>query len=107
MLAARSSRRTPGWKADWPACGFPRHAAETPTEYLRRAQDAGAGAGALQPVAVRALGELTALAERARFSPLAIDETMRARAIDALEQLRDELRVTDEAAPAAGFDRVG
>lgn len=101
------------------ARGFPRHAAETPTEYLRRAKDAGAGAGAgtggsptlpagaLQPVAVRALGELTALAERARFSALAIDETMRARAIDALEQLRDELRVTDEAEPEAGFDRVG
>ena len=92
------------------ARGFARHAAETPTEYLRRAQDVGTGGSpSLAPVAVRALGELTALAERARFSPLAIDEAMRARAVDALERLRDELRVAVEAErePDSGFDRVG
>lgn len=73
------------------ARGFARHAWETPTEYLRRALSRGASAtfpeGGSEP-----LRDLTALAERARFSTLEVDEPMRSRAITALESLRRELR---------------
>jgi hypothetical protein len=90
------------------AHGFAREPAETPTEYLGRAREAGTdGPLARHSVTVRALGELTALAERARFSPLPIDEAMRARAIDALEELRDELRAKVDAEVDAHVDRVG
>ena len=94
------------------ALGFSREPSETPTEYLERARQVGAeGPLASHPVAVDALGELTALAERARFSTLPIDEPMRALAIDALEHLRDELRSgaaasVPEAAPT-DLGRVG
>ena len=75
------------------ASGFARDPAETPTEYLGRAQTVGAdGPLRSHPIAVRALAELTGLAEHARFSTLTIDEPMRARAIDALEELRRSLR---------------
>jgi hypothetical protein len=93
------------------ALGFPRDPSETPSEYLERAVRVGSeGPLAAHPVAVQALGELTALAERARFSTLPIDETMRARAIDALEHLRDELRTRAAAASPdkpADLGRVG
>lgn len=93
------------------ALGFPREPSETPSEYLERAVRVGSeGPLAAHPVAVQALGELTALAERARFSTLPIDETMRARAIDALEHLRDELRTRAAAASPdkpADLGRVG
>jgi hypothetical protein len=69
--------------------GFARQQSETPTEYLHRAL-----AGE-RPVGVEPLRELTALAELARFSTAPIDETMRGRAIAALEHLRDELRTAD------------
>jgi hypothetical protein len=76
--------------------GFARQPWETPTEYLRRALSGGASAtfpaGGLEP-----LGELTALAERARFSALTVDEAMRSRAIAALESLRRELRHENDA----------
>jgi Domain of unknown function (DUF4129) len=82
------------------ARGFARQPSETPTEYFRRALSAEAGGSAV--VGVEPLGELTTLAERARFSAFAIDETMRSRAIAALETLRGELR------PAgADLGRVG
>jgi hypothetical protein len=87
------------------ALGFPREPSETPGEYLERAVRVGSeGSLAGHPIAVQALGELTALAERARFSTLPIDETMRVRAIDALEHLRDELR--SRAAEASPNDRA-
>jgi hypothetical protein len=74
------------------ARGFARRPSETPTEYLQRAL-AGDGTESLarHDVAAGPLGELTALAERARFSAQPVDEAMRARAIDALETLRREL----------------
>jgi hypothetical protein len=82
------------------ASGFARNPSETPTEYLGRAQTVGAeGPLASRPIAVRALAELTGLAEHARFSTIAIDETMRARAIDALEELRRSLRRPDVETP--------
>ena len=91
------------------AHGFARQLSETPSEYLGRAistasagsvstgasgsvSTGASGALAAHPVVIEALGELTELAERARFSTYAIDESMRARAIDALVHLRDELR---------------
>jgi hypothetical protein len=85
------------------AQGFARIASETPTEYLRRAlttRDAGSGDGVRghglgTRIDAEPIGELTALAEQARFSAAAIDETMRARAIAALEALRAQLRSRD------------
>ena len=76
------------------ASGFARLAAETPTEYLRRAL--GARASDDRPISVEPLRELTALAERARFSVAPIDEAMRERAIAALEQIRADLRAPAE-----------
>jgi NADH:ubiquinone oxidoreductase subunit 6 (subunit J) len=94
------------------ARGFARRPSETPTEYLQRAlvgrgATSDVGPLAVEPFAVEAfavepLGELTALAERARFSALQIDEEMRSSAISALEALRRELR----AAALAGRERV-
>jgi hypothetical protein len=78
------------------ARGFARQPWETPTEYLQRALSGRAPAsfpaGGIEP-----LRELTALAERARFSTLAVDEPMRTRAITALESLRASLRREDDA----------
>ena len=90
------------------ARGFARHEWETPTEYLQRTL----AAGSVEAFDPRPLRELTALAEQARFSALPIDEAMRARAIDALEALRRELRAraAAEAADegdAAELGRVG
>ena len=68
------------------ARGFARLPAETPTEYLQRALSTGS------EITVEPLRELTALSERARFSALPVDESMRERAIEALETLRRELR---------------
>jgi hypothetical protein len=74
------------------ARGFARQPSETPTEYLQRALTGGKDTSDVRLFGVAPLGELTALAERARFSALAVDETMRTRAIAALEALRRELR---------------
>jgi hypothetical protein len=67
--------------------GLPREPAEAPREYLERVlPEIGAGADSVE--------RLTALFERAKFSPHAIDEAMKEEAIAALESLRDELRGT-------------
>jgi len=65
--------------------GLPRRAAEAPREYLGRVLPVvGASTASVE--------RLTELFERAKFSPHAIDTTMKEEAIDALESLRDELR---------------
>jgi hypothetical protein len=65
--------------------GLPRRTSEAPREYLGRVlPEVGAGS--------RSVERLTALFERARFSPHEIDEAMKAEAISALAGLRDELR---------------
>lgn len=84
------------------ANGVPRRAADTPAEYLRRVlRDL-----ELEPAAVE---RLTALFTEAKFSRHDVDTTMKEEAIDALEQVRDELRLAREApgqapvaTPAAG-----
>jgi hypothetical protein len=63
----------------------PRHPAEAPFEYLGRVLLA-------LDTSSRAVFELTALFERAKFSRHAIDEEMRDEAIAALVAVRDELR---------------
>ena len=78
------------------ARGFARQPWETPTEYLQRALSGGKSAAAFPAGGLEPLSELTALAERARFSTLAVDETMRSRAITALESLRRTLRREDD-----------
>ena len=65
---------------------LPRAPAEAPREYLGRAS---CRRSAPQTASVE---RLTALFERAKFSPHAIDAAMKDEAIDALESLRDELR---------------
>jgi hypothetical protein len=65
--------------------GLPRSPFEAPREYLRRVLP-GVGAGAAS------VERLTALYERARFSPHEIDGGMKTEAIDALEALRNELQ---------------
>ena len=64
--------------------GVPRRPAEAPYEYLARA---GRAIDAEESVAA-----LTDLFEVAKFSEHTIDEPMRARAIDALSAVRDEVR---------------
>jgi uncharacterized membrane protein YidH (DUF202 family) len=65
--------------------GLPRTPAEAPREYLERVlPDVGAQTASVE--------RLTALFERAKFSPHAIDAAMKEEAIDALELLRDDLR---------------
>jgi hypothetical protein len=65
--------------------GLARRPSEAPREYLFRVLPVvGAGAASVE--------RLTALFERAKFSPHAIDGAMKEEAIAALESLRDELR---------------
>jgi len=64
--------------------GLPRKPAEAPYEYLRRV---GRELEAEEPVAA-----LTELFEVAKFSEHSVDETMRGRAIDALIDVRREVR---------------
>jgi Domain of unknown function (DUF4129) len=72
------------------ANGVPRLAADTPAEYLGRVlHDL-----ALDPAAVE---RLTALFTQAKFSQHDVDATMKEEAIDALERVRDELRLAREA----------
>ena len=61
-----------------------REAAETPREYVERALDR-------LGVSVSSVRQLTGLYERAKFSRLAIDDSMKRDAIDALAGLRAEL----------------
>jgi hypothetical protein len=67
--------------------GLGRRDSEAPREYLARFEAAlGAGRGPAE--------RLTTLFERARFSPHAIDERLRAEALGALTALRTELEAT-------------
>ncbi|TMM03638.1 MAG: DUF4129 domain-containing protein [Actinobacteria bacterium] len=75
------------------AHGFPRRRFEAPHEYLSRVL-AELSRGRL------AAARLTALFERARFSPHEIDASMKAEAIEAIESLQADLAAT-EAAEAA------
>jgi hypothetical protein len=66
--------------------GFPRAEAETPLEYLGRIlRD-------LLHTSADAVSKLTGLFERAKFSPHTIDPGMKNDAIEALVEMRDELR---------------
>lgn len=75
------------------AHGIPRRRFEAPHEYLGRVLAEVTGGG----LAAR---RLTALFERARFSPHEVDAAMKAEAIEAIESLQDDLAAT-EAAEAA------
>ena len=70
------------------AHGFPRLRFEAPHEYLGRVLGELSG-GRL------AAAQLTALFERARFSPHEIDAAMKAEAIDAIESLQADLAATE------------
>ena len=70
------------------AHGIPRHRFEAPHEYLGRVFGELA-AGRLSAA------RLTALFERARFSPHEIDESMKAAAIDAIEALQADLALAE------------
>jgi hypothetical protein len=76
------------------ANGVPRHAAETPAEYLSRVlHELELDRGAVE--------RLTALFTRAKFSRHDVDTAMKEEAIGALEHVRDELRLAnDVSAPA-------
>ena len=67
------------------SAGLPRRPHEAPLEYLGRALGELRASGA-------ALGRLTGLFQRAKFSSHEVDESMRTEAIEALTQVRDELR---------------
>jgi hypothetical protein len=64
--------------------GIPRLPSDTPTEFLARVLQR-------RSVSVESASRLTALFERAKFSPHRVDERMRADALAALEQVRDEM----------------
>ena len=70
-----------------------REPSETPREYVERALDR-------LGVSSASVRQLTNLYERAKFSRLEIDETMKADAIDALAGLRAELVEPDARAAA-------
>src|SRR5262245_19283209 len=71
------------------ANGIARHAFETSDEYLERV---------LHDLELRpeAIGRLTELFTQAKFSHHDVDSTMKDSAIEALEQVRDELRALNE-----------
>jgi Domain of unknown function (DUF4129) len=71
------------------SAGLPRRPHEAPLEYLGRALGELRASGA-------ALGRLTGLFQRAKFSSHEVDESMRTEAIEALTQVRDELRAKRE-----------
>ncbi|HET8968791.1 MAG TPA: DUF4129 domain-containing protein, partial [Gaiellaceae bacterium] len=81
------------------ANGIPRRTSETSDEYLPRV---------LHGLALdtRAVERLTALFTRAKFSHHDVDAAMKEEAIDALEQVRDELRLAREQ-PVADAMPVG
>lgn len=81
------------------AHGVARRAAETPEEYLRRVL----GNLAIRGAAVR---RLTDLFSRAKFSQHAVDIGMKEEAIDALEQVRDELRESAKRPEQAGREEL-
>src|SRR5262249_2692860 len=71
--------------------GLARRRAEAPYEYLGRI---------LRDLDVResAIRQLTRLFEYAKFSPHAVDDGMKAEAIDALAAVRDDLRAQEQVA---------
>lgn len=71
------------------SAGLERHPSEAPLEYLERALGELRASGT-------ALGRLTGLFQRAKFSAHKVDEPMRSEAIEALTQVRDELRANRE-----------
>ena len=77
------------------ASGVPRRSSETADEYLGRV---------LRELAPDsdAVARLTWLFTQAKFSHHEVDATMKEEAIEALEQVRDDLRPPDERAAAAG-----
>jgi TRAP-type C4-dicarboxylate transport system permease small subunit len=76
------------------AHGIPRRRFEAPNEYLQRVLSEVSG-GRL------AATRLTALFERARFSPHEVDESMKASAIDAIESLQADLAAAELVEAAA------
>jgi hypothetical protein len=75
------------------ASGVPRHSAETADEYLGRIlRELAPGSDAV--------ARLTHLFTQAKFSHHDVDATMKEDAIQALEQVRDELRPSPDGAPA-------
>jgi hypothetical protein len=64
--------------------GIPRLPSDTPTEFLARVLQ-------MRSVSAESASRLTTLFERAKFSPHRVDEQMRADALAALEQVRDEM----------------
>ena len=84
--AARSSPRTPASSACSPRTALHAARPETSDEYLPRILDDLA-------LDARAVERLTALFTRAKFSHHDVDGAMKEEAIDALEQVRDELRL--------------
>lgn len=90
------------------AVGMPRAGAETADEYVTRVLER-------LEVDPGAVGRLTRLFAQAKFSQHEIDDSMKEAAIDAFEQVRDELRLAarrselehdGEAATAAGTERA-
>jgi hypothetical protein len=71
------------------SAGLARNPSEAPLEYLERALGELRASGT-------ALGRLTGLFQRAKFSAHDVNESMRAEAIEALTQVRDELRANRE-----------
>jgi hypothetical protein len=77
------------------ASGVPRHSAETADEYLGRVLlELAPGSDAV--------ARLTDLFTQAKFSHHDVDATMKEDAIQALEQVRDELRPSPDRTPALG-----
>jgi uncharacterized membrane protein YidH (DUF202 family) len=81
------------------AGGVPRRPAETAQEYVARVLQS----LALEP---RAIERLTSLFTRAKFSLHEVDETMKEEAIDALEEVRDELRGAEERSRVSESEQV-
>ncbi|MGI8974336.1 MAG: DUF4129 domain-containing protein [Gaiella sp.] len=79
--------------------GVPRHDAEAPEEYVDRALAEVASSS-------RSAARLMALFSWARFSGHDVDASMKAEAIETLEQVRDELRALDAARHAAETERL-
>jgi len=77
------------------AAGAQRRLDETPSEYLERLL---ADVGVSRPAAAR----LTVLFERARYSDVPVDESIRTDAIEALQWIRIELRVLSPERAAPG-----
>jgi hypothetical protein len=81
------------------AAGLPRRPAEAPLEYVARVLES----ANVRPDSVRRLADLF---ERAKFSQHAIDERMRAEAIEAVTIIREELEALLDAERRAQEDGV-